>query len=75
MGWKRIKLLMPAPYMEYKSWRNTALLVQVGLIPSQQGWERRRRQPAPSAVVRWEGLERGLAQLASPGLLVKLPIR
>lgn len=59
MGWKRIKLLMLAPYMEYKSWRNPTLLLQVGLIPSQQGWERR-RQP----------LEEGLAQL---GWWVKIP--
>lgn len=50
---------MLAPYMEYKSWRNPTLLLQVGLIPSQQGWERR-RQP----------LEEGLAQL---GWWVKVP--
>lgn len=31
---------MPAPYKEYKSWRIAALLLQVELIWSRQGWER-----------------------------------
>lgn len=31
---------MPAPYKEYKSWSVPALLLQVELIRSQQGWER-----------------------------------
>lgn len=48
MGWKRIELLMPAPYKEYKSWRIAALLLQVELIQSQQGWERQAAE--------WEGL-------------------
>lgn len=39
---------MPAPYKEYKSWRIPALLLQVELIWSQQGWERQAAE--------WEGL-------------------
>lgn len=51
MGWKRIELLMPEPYKEYKSWRIPALLLQVELIRSQQRWERQAAE--------WEGWERG----------------
>lgn len=31
---------MPVPYMEHKNWRNQALLLQVELFPSQQGWKK-----------------------------------
>lgn len=51
--------------MEYKSWRTLALLLQVELIPSQQGWEKRQ--------LRWEGLGEGQAQQGSAGQLVQLP--
>lgn len=72
MGWKRIKLLIPAPYMEYKRYSPAS----TGRAdPQSAGVGEEARQPAPSAVVRWEGLEWELAQLDSPGLLVKLPTR
>lgn len=55
---------MPAPYKEYKSWRIAALLLQVELIWSRQGWE---RQAAEG-----EGLGEG-STAGLPGRLLKLP--
>lgn len=53
-------LQMPAPYMEYKSRCSQALLVQVGLILSQQGWERAH----PGSLCRWQVGDPGGAGLS-----------
>lgn len=58
---------MPAPYKEYKSWSFPALLLQVELIRSQQGWARQ----AAGGEGGWErgrtvGLPRAAGQTPDP---------